>query len=184
MGSNPIASINLMLCIGMKIAFYKGTSFVDKSILRFSRGGYSHVGTLVNDGSVIEAYPGKGVRKRDSLMDQFTTDTIAEIYEVPTTPEQDEIIQTFLESQIGKGYDYWAIAGFVFHTTHQGRIEYGRWICSELVFAAFQKAGINLLERVECWEVSPTILSYSPVLNPKQVAYFRQMRIETVNISG
>jgi len=152
----------------MKIALYKGTGWLSKAILFMSRGGYSHAAMVLNNGSIIEAFAPGGVRTRTGVGDGIYANTYVDVFDVNTSVEQDIIIQEFLEKQIGKGYDYLAILGFVFHTTHEGRIQYGRWICSELVFAAFQKAGINLLERVECWKVSPTILSYSPFLRNAQ----------------
>jgi uncharacterized protein YycO len=88
------------------------------------------------------------------------------IFEVHTTKKQNKIIEDFLVSQIGKKYDWLAIFGFVLHTTKEGRKQYKRWICSELVFAAFQKAGINLLERIDAWKVSPTILSWNTKMAP------------------
>ena len=157
-----------MLFMGMKIAQYQGTGWISKAIMFMSRGGYSHAAVLLTDDSIIEAHAKRGVCTRKSLLDEVDTNTVVDVFEVATTPEQDIIIETFLKRQVGKKYDYLAIVGFVLHTTHQGRIQYGRWICSELVFAAFQQAGINLLERVECWKVSPTILSYSTLLKNAQ----------------
>lgn len=149
----------------MTIALYRGTDFISKSILWFSRGGYSHAAILLNDGRIVEAYPFKGVRLRQSISDQMNHTTV-DIFECPTTVEQNEIIENFLTMQVGKGYDYLSIAGFVFHTTKEGRKQLRRWICSELVFATFQKAGINLLDRIDAWKVSPTILSYSTKMVP------------------
>ena len=39
----------------MKIAFYKGTSWFSKAIMRISRGGYSHAAVQLNDGTIVEA---------------------------------------------------------------------------------------------------------------------------------
>jgi len=156
----------------VKIALYLGSDFVDKTILFFSRGGYTHAAIILPDDTVIEAYPFRGIRSRKSLTDQMG-DAKVEIYDVATTPEQDKIITDFLRKQIGKGYDYWNIFGFVFHTTHEGRTSRGRWFCSELVFAAFQEAGINLLARVEAWKVSPTILSFSTIMKPFERFQFK-----------
>jgi len=147
----------------MRIALYHGTSFVDKAILFVCRGGYSHAAIVLNNNSIIEAYPFKGVRKRKNISDQMDK-CIADVFEVPTTPEQDTIIKDFLVSQLGKKYDWPAIWGFVLHTTKEGRKQYSKWICSELVFAAFRKAGVPLLERIEAWKVSTTILSYNTTM--------------------
>ena len=147
----------------MKIALYKGTGWINKIIMWVSRGDYSHSSVLLNDGTIIEAWPG-GVRRRKNLLDKMNTNTVVDVFEVDTTPDQDKIIQEFLEKQMGKGYDYLAVIGFVLYTSHQGRIKYERWICSELIFDAFQKVSINLLDRVDGWKISPTILSYSTLL--------------------
>lgn len=163
----------------MKIALYLGSSFVDKTILFFSRGGYTHAAVIMPDNSVIEAYPFRKVRKRASLTDQMN-DSKVEVYEVLTTPEQDAVVIDFLHKQIGKGYDYWNILGFVFHTTHEGRISTGRWFCSELVFATFKKANINLLERVEAWKVSPTILSFNTTMKPVENYQFKRDTSEKI----
>ena len=148
----------------MKILFYKGTSFVDKSILFISRGGYSHCSIVLNNGSLIEAKPFKRVHRCSSIISELKSNTIIDIFDVTTTSEQDKIIEDFLISQIGKKYDYLSIIGFVLYTSESGRKAYKHWICSELVFVAFRKAGINLLERVDAWKVSPTILSYNTVM--------------------
>ncbi len=147
----------------MKIALYRGNTFIGKCILFFCRGGYTHVALVLDDGRVIESYPGTGVRLRRSVTDGMKNYKI-DIFEVPTTEEQNEIIKDFLANQIGKKYDYSAFLGFVFYTTTQDRRESNRWMCSELVFSALQKVDINLLERVKAWMVSPTIVSFSPIM--------------------
>jgi uncharacterized protein YycO len=144
----------------MQIAFYKGNSFIGRGIRFFSRGGYSHVAIRLNDGRIIESYPFHGVRIRNSLHEKIRNTQI-DVYNIPTTPKQDEIIKSFLANQIGKKYDYRALLGFLFYVTKEKRRQRNKWICSELVFIAFQKAGINLLERVDAWKISPTMLSFN-----------------------
>ena len=63
--------------------------------------------------------------------------------------------------------------GFVVYANAKGRKKYGKWFCSELVFAAFKKAGINLMDRTDAWLLSPTILSYNTKMNFVESAYFR-----------
>jgi uncharacterized protein YycO len=120
----------------------------------------------LDDNRVIDAQVIKGVCIRENIADRMSK-RIVDVFEVNTTSEQDEIIKDFLTRQIGKKYDYLALIGFVLHTTKESRKQLSRWICSELVFAAFQKANINLLDRIDAWKVSPTILSYSTIMVPK-----------------
>jgi len=152
----------------MKIAFYKGTSWFSKAIMRISRGGYSHAAVQLNDGTIVEAGVKNGVCLRKSLLDDVDINTTVDVFDVQTTPEEDEIICDFLIRQMGKGYDFWNIIGFVLYSSKEGRKGYDRWFCSELVVAAFRQAGINLLTRVDAWKISPTILSYSPLLKSGQ----------------
>ena len=127
------------------------------SVVRwFTRSPYSHAAVEIMDGIVIESWQGRGVQQVH-LKDRKTIDE----YEVEVTDEQLEKILAFLRSKIGKSYDYWGIVGFVI------RLPLGtkdRWFCSELVFAAFKFAEINLLLRVEATAVSPALLSMSPLL--------------------
>jgi uncharacterized protein YycO len=157
----------------MKIAMYKGTGIGSELILYFSRGGYSHAAVILNDGSIIESKEFHGVRKRKNITDLLTKNYRIDIFDVSTTEEQDKTIEDFLVKQLGKGYDYWSVIGFVVYASKEGRRSYGRWFCSELVFAAFQKAGINLLDRVDAWKVSPTILSYNTKMNLSDSISFR-----------
>ena len=69
----------------------------------------------------------------------------------------------FAKEQIDKGYDYTMVARFVSRRQEQ-RSSSDKWFCSELVFAALQKAGIDLLRDVEPWAVSPGLLAKSPLL--------------------
>ena len=145
----------------MKIAFFRPSSYLDKAITFFTRGKYSHVCIILNDGSVIEARPFYGVRYLKSIYDGMNKKDVVDIYEVDTTEEQDKIITDFLYNQIGKGYDYWSVFGFVIYTKKESRESRGKWFCSELVFSAFYKATIHLFERIEAWMISPSFLSYS-----------------------
>lgn len=149
----------------MKIVFYRGTGIINRAIRFFSRGGYSHVAIILKDGSIIEAYPFKGVRRRSGIKDEIKKDTTIETYMVPASHEECISIEQFLISQLGKKYDYLSVFGFILYATKESRKASQKWFCSELVFAAFQKANINLLERVDAWKVSPSLLSYSPYIN-------------------
>jgi hypothetical protein len=65
----------------------------------------------------------------------------------------------FLESQIGKKYDFAGILGFGLSANLECK---DKWFCSELVFAAAQYAGIELLRRIKAHKVSPGLLDVSP----------------------
>lgn len=144
----------------MIICLHKGKGLIS-SLIRFqTRGRYTHASILIKERDVIEAREFKGVvESRIELIDSSFN-----LFKVTTTREQDEKIISFLKDQLGKEYDYTMVARFVTRR-QEHRKSKEKWFCSELVFAAFLHAGINLLERTEPWEVSPNLLSRSPLLN-------------------
>ena len=140
------------------IALYKGITPASRAIEWFTRGPYSHVAWVCRDGTVIEAR-GSGVRRVDSIADQHVDGTPVELYDVPGCDPA--AAEAFLAAQIGKPYDYRGLLGFITRTETQDK---GCWFCSELVFAAAKAGGVELLARVLASDVSPTLLSYSPLI--------------------
>lgn len=153
--------------VKMKIALYRGTGFISTGIKWQTRGPYSHAAIILPNNAVIESKEFIGVHQVPLEVKDFgaAKGVAVEVYEVDTTDAEDAVIEAFLRSQLGKPYDYSMVFRFV---TRQGMDAHskGKWFCSELVFAAFQQAGINLFERTEAWEVSPSMLGRSPLLKP------------------
>lgn len=149
----------------MRFALYKGTSIISRAIEWQTRGKYSHAAMILNDGSVVEAKEFIGVRRTLGL--KSPKGVRVEVFEVQTSPLEDLIIKNFLLAQIGKRYDYSMVLRFI---TRQGYDPESKkkWFCSELVFAAFRKAGIRLFERTQAWEVPPQMLARSPLAIPQQ----------------
>lgn len=139
----------------MRFTLTSASGIVPALIKFQTRSTRSHARLVFSDDTVIEAtWP----RVRFSI---WTFDE-GELYSVETTKEQEKIMWEFAKAQIGKPYDLTMVVRFV--TRQQAtRASSGKWFCSELVFAAFQKAGINLLERIEPWAVSPELLRVSPL---------------------
>lgn len=136
----------------MLVALHKGTGFVSRAIQWQTRSPYSHASMVfgVNFTDVIEAREFAGVRRLDFLDQAENID----LFTVDVTEYESEIIRQFALAQVGKPYDYVSVLRFV-SRRQASRESSGKWFCSELVFAAFRKAGINLLARVEPWAVSP-----------------------------
>jgi hypothetical protein len=123
------------------IRFVAGNDFVSRWI-SFGEYGFwaTHVETLMPDGSLLGAHAIGGVqaRPRDYDKGKFSKELFVPI---PATPEQTDGFHTFLRAQIGKPYDFEAIAGIV--AQHDWRNDKA-WICSELVAAGLcqEKVGI------------------------------------------
>lgn len=142
------------------IACHKGSSLVSRLIEWQTRGDYSHVSLVLPDGRQIEAWS-DGVHINDtfdlhgSSVDFFTVDA---------TADQVASMVAFAQQEVGCKYDWWGDACFVTRT-HPNPSD-NRWFCSELAYAALAAGGINLFRNTQAWEVSPAMLSRSPLLLP------------------
>jgi uncharacterized protein YycO len=130
-------------------------------IRKRSASQVNHVASCVDYGILIEALGG-GVKMTvaESLKMQWW------IHLRPNTisDAQAEQIYVFLHEQLGKPYDWGAIAGFGPWSSYDN--ENGnpsKWFCSELVWASFKRAGISLCRRPNSY-VYPCDILESPRL--------------------
>ena len=162
----------------MKLAFYRGISFVSKLIQWQSRGPYSHVGVLHDDGSIMEAWENGGVLHNASISTKHDPNTPVDIYSLPLmSAAQEERFRGFLLRQLGKKYDYKGVLRFLpasrlIHGEDSSMsVDREKWFCSELVYASSVFSGVPLLCRAETNRVHPTMLSYSPLINFIETVY-------------
>ena len=141
------------------ILLFRGRGPVSALIRWQTRSQYSHAALLLQDGSVIEAWQGGGVRRK-WLRDWVGVDILS----VPgMTDEQWHQAIAFARAQIGLRYDWRGVFRFVSRRRAPGD---DRWFCSELVYAACRSAGVDLLRDTDPAEVSPGMLARSPLLTP------------------
>jgi uncharacterized protein YycO len=144
----------------IRILCYRGTSLLSKAIKAFNWGEYSHVAALNTvTGEIIEAWHPGGVRKVTLKNHRHTPGTVVDVYRVPGSLDA-ERFWTALEGEVGKKYDFKGILGFLARSKTQSD---RAWFCSELVFAVAAQTG-TLLLHCPAYKVSPTLLSYSPLL--------------------
>jgi len=145
----------------MKLAFYKGTSLVSRLIRWKTRGKYSHVAVIFNNGKILEAWQGtNSVRWISSLSDGHTPGTKVDIFDIDTLL-MEGAAEKFAKSQVGKEYGYRTILKFLSNTSGDNKDE---WICSEIALAIAIAGGVPLLARVDAYKISPAMLSWSPLL--------------------
>lgn len=145
----------------MKLLLFKGRGIISRLIRWQTRSKYSHAAILVDEESstIIESWQGAGVRSK-----KITDWRDIEVFNVDLQGEHKEAaVLMFLIDQVGKHYDYSGVIRFV-SRRKPPRADNQKWFCSELVFAAFQYAGVNLLERIDAAAVSPGLLALSPKL--------------------
>lgn len=153
-GPFPLEDAAIERC---RVLLFRGRGVISALVRWQTRSIYSHSAILLPDGRILEAWQGSGVRIRDlpsgGGIEHFKVKGI--------TPAQWRQAIAFGRDQLGKGYDYVSVLRFV---SRRNAPENGRWFCSELVAAALQVAGLPFLSRVDPAEVSPAMLSWSPLL--------------------
>ena len=158
----------MMPAYTLELCYYHGRSMISRSIECFTWGEISHVAVRdPNEPRVWEAWQKGGVNKVPSISTNHSDRTRVDIYTVDLTEEQYHGIVAFLDAQVGKPYDFWGVASFVFRR-NMGKE--GAWFCSELALAAFMQAGLSLLV-CPPFKASPTVLSYNPVQYNKRVEF-------------
>lgn len=147
-----------------RILLYHGRGLLSAAIRLQTASDFSHASLLMPDGrTVIEAWQGAGVQRTTLTGTQGVS-----AFDVPdmSLAQWDAAIE-FADAQVGDGYDYRGVFRFLLPLVKPSP---RRWFCSELVFAACQTAGCDLLSRVEPYRVSPGMLSMSPLLVPASLA--------------
>ena len=144
----------------------KGISLTSR-LIRWWQWGfpYTHIAYCSdladpNDPVVMEAW-WDGVRK-GWFSEVHTPGTEFAVFSVEVSKSQKVQIERFLSSQTGRKYDWLGILGFPLRNWKLESKK--RWFCSELVFTAFQKAGVELLKNTHPSEVSPRLFLKSPLL--------------------
>ena len=131
---------------------------IGSSILRWAqRCKYSHCEVLFNDFIIGSRLDGVKRYKIESL--NKTKDY--EISHIECTQEQFNSFKNFIESQVGKGYDWRAYVGFVFFKKEH---DPKKWFCSELILEGLNRAGIEVFRNVETYFCMPRDFHISPLV--------------------
>lgn len=125
----------------MKIVFARRNTLGSWLLRFFTWSPYSHVGAIFEDNHgapllVVHSTSPEGVHvtEWDKFSEQYN---VCEVCEV-SVPNEDAAFD-FLQSQIGKPYDWSAILGFIFRASDWERDD--AWFCNELVEAALVAGG-------------------------------------------
>ncbi len=143
----------------MKILLFQGKSLISWAIRWQTRSKYSHVAIQLDDGSVIEAWHKGGVRHVPSISTLHKKGTSVDIYSIQK-PFVSSAAETWLLKQVGKKYDYGAVARFISRRNERAD---DKWFCSELGVTAVDKGGCILLNGIAS-HLSPRDVGLSPRL--------------------
>jgi uncharacterized protein YycO len=143
----------------IELNFVNGTGLVSDFIEFWTWGDWSHVDIKTPTGW-LGARSNGGVQIRPWNYCQVKSQ---ETRTITLPPEQELIIMNWFTSQIGKPYDYLAIAGMPFRKDWRNE---DRWFCSELIAAGFQQTNTPLLNTNHLNRVTPRDLYLSPLLLP------------------
>lgn len=143
----------------MKILAYRGKSLISKAIRFQTRSPYSHIGVQLSDGSVVEAWHKGGVQHVESPSTLHTKGTKVDVYRIDRVFDA-ATAERFLLEQVGKKYDFSAVARFLSRRNSSANDKY---FCSELAEYACLFAGVRLLNGKPS-KHSPRDTVMSPIL--------------------
>src|SRR6185312_12227496 len=93
-----------------------------------------------DEGTLYESWQTAGVRKKENWT-LAADDSTVDFFTFDQTPKQTAGIRYFLESQLGKKYDWLGVVRFVSRTQLRPDAK-EKWFCSELATAALAYVGI------------------------------------------
>ena len=133
----------------MKLAFYKAKGdWKDKLIRLWTKGPYSHVEIIDEDGYMYSSSPrDKGVRKKAHEFNPDKWDYV----EVEINPG---LLKNFFEETKGEHYDLAGILGFVIPVKDRTN----RWFCSEWCSNVLKISGHKAMWKQEPSKISPNRL--------------------------
>jgi uncharacterized protein YycO len=141
----------------IEIRFVDGDGPISKFIEFWTWGDWSHVDIKTSDGWLgARANGGVKIRPWD-----YCSYEKQEIRSITLSPNIEHNIMNWYYQQIGKPYDFMAIAGMPFRTDWRND---SSWFCSELAIAGFNQFGIELLNVNYLNRVTPRDLYLSPLL--------------------
>lgn len=156
----------------MRIALYRGKSWVSRLIQWQTRSPYSHAALLLDSGRVIESWWRGGCGKHPDLGTVHTPGTPVDIFVIEDLPpELSALVCAAAHSYLGHRYDWLGVARFISRRPHHPR---RRIFCSALVAQAFEAAGMPLLQRVPPSHLSPRDISLSPLLTYQTTHHTRR----------
>jgi hypothetical protein len=141
------------------LQFSRQASFLSDVIAWFDHGHFSHVDCVMPDGTLLGARSDRykdikaGVQKRPRDYAKFA---LVVTLAVEASPDQESKFYEFLYAQIGKSYDHAAIWGFAFDRDWR---QLDSWICSELIAAALEFAGIVHALYLSANKIAPVSLA-------------------------
>lgn len=110
-------------------------------INRITNGQWAHVGMVTRAGIYFDAMPFAGVRNYTCKRMRLSgSPTVLDYATFPVQVPYEAAAEVFAYRQIGKPYDYGAIAGF----TRRKWNDPAKWYCSELVAATLKAGGMDM----------------------------------------
>lgn len=162
-----------MIKIG--IAQYQGIGPLSRGIRLFTRSQWSHTAIVIwpsvpymDKFQLFEAWGFNGVVRVNGyalptvLSANHHPGTLVDIFTMEVIRRDGQRMLEFLNSQVGKKYDWSLIVKFLIR---KPATENGRWICSELAGEAFKTAG-SPLQRMHPWKMAPEHCGISTIVKP------------------
>lgn len=145
----------------VQILFAEGRKIFSRLIKAVTWSRFSHVGMIDETGEYVyeaEAFMGVVKTPINEFVERYNGRVVREDYNC----DNPKNAFAFMESQLGKSYDYSAIFGILFKTDIDKE---NAWFCSELVVRSIEEGGTSYFRpdyesRItpeDLWKVNPSI---------------------------
>ena len=155
--------------MSLKLVFTAGEGISGAVIRAGTWSRAAHVGGLLDGGMVLDATPSRGVALHPGIAGR-----VVGLFTVACTPKIERKALEWVHLQIGKPYDWTAIAGFFMRRDWH---DPEAWFCMELWLAAFEYAGWPLLHLHHLNRGSPRDGMLSPRLQETPVSETLRRRL-------
>lgn len=151
----------------INLRFCTGNGPISRAI-RMAEYGFwaSHVEAVMPAGNIIGAHADGGVMAREPGYDKGSS-TKEAFVSLETDDATEQRFCEFMRAQVGKPYDFSAIAGFMLGRNWR---ENDSWFCSELVTAALEHSG---------W--MPTLCAGAGHISPRDLMLVLSARVSIPN---
>ena len=126
---------------------------IDSIIQRVCQDTETHFAFLHEDGSVSDARPIGGFKKRAN---HNYYDCVADIYDLNLTHEQHILLEMAIRTSYGMKYDWWGLIGYWWYKLTGRQFDRKRFVfCSEIGVDCIRATGAKCFEGMDSGMIAP-----------------------------
>ena len=145
---------------------YQGLSGISKIIQTVTWSKYSHTAIATHEGTTIEAWHKGGVTRNTHPWAVHKPLTPISIYQLKYADQFDaHRIWRIALGEVGKGYDFQALCGFIPGLRWLWKDDPAKWFCSHLIANICKRGSLPLFSyQTPLYKISPKLIDFAEPL--------------------